>query len=170
MAELAGISANLNAFLDMIAYSEIGPDILAKSDDGYNVIVGSTPKKLRLFYDYSDHPRVKVDLHHLAIWSTAAGRYQILQRYFDAYKKQLNLPDFSPESQDKIAIQLIRECNALDEIEVGQFLKALHLCRSRWASFPDSGYGQGENKTGDLIKAYIAAGGSVVPDGAERFG
>jgi hypothetical protein len=39
------MSPNLKAFLDMIAWSEIGPALLAKSDNGYNVCVGSTPEK-----------------------------------------------------------------------------------------------------------------------------
>ena len=30
--------------------------------------------------------------------STAAGRYQLLSRWWDAYRKQLGLKDFSPKS------------------------------------------------------------------------
>ncbi|TPQ32162.1 glycoside hydrolase, partial [Burkholderia ubonensis] len=33
---------NRVAFLDTVAVSEIGAALLAKSDDGYNVLVGST--------------------------------------------------------------------------------------------------------------------------------
>jgi len=33
--------ANVLAFLDILAWSELGENILAQSDDGYNVIVGS---------------------------------------------------------------------------------------------------------------------------------
>ena len=58
---------------------------------------------------YADHPRVLVDLPKLKIQSTAAGRYQLLRRYYDAYKKTLGLKDFSPLSQDLIALQQIRE-------------------------------------------------------------
>jgi len=45
----------------------------------------------------------------------------LLARYFEAYKKQLNLPDFSPDSQDKIAIQQIKEQKALDDVDAGRF-------------------------------------------------
>jgi muramidase (phage lysozyme) len=146
------MTRNQRAFLDMIAYSEIGPKLLAESDNGYNVIVGGT-----LFHDYSDHPRQSIKLPRLGIKSTAAGRYQILARYFDAYKKILKLPDFSPASQDKIALQLIRECRALDEIERGDIEEAIKLCRSRWASLPGANYNQHENKLDDLLAAYELA-------------
>jgi muramidase (phage lysozyme) len=146
------MTRNQRAFLDMIAYSEIGPKLLSESDNGYNVIVGGT-----LFHDYSDHPRQSIKLPRLGIKSTAAGRYQILARYFDAYKKILKLPDFSPASQDKIALQLIHECRALDEIERGDIEEAIKLCRSRWASLPGASYGQHENRLDDLLAAYELA-------------
>lgn len=146
------MTKNQRAFLDMIAYSELGPKLLAKSDNGYNVIVGGA-----LFHDYADHPRKSVWIKRIRDYSTAAGRYQILARYFDAYKKILKLPDFSPASQDKIALQLIRECRALDEIESGDIEEAIKLCRSRWASLPGANYGQHENKLDDLLAAYELA-------------
>ena len=150
------MTANLKAFLDMIAFSEIGVKLLSNSDNGYNVLVGG-----KLFSGYSDHPRVVVNLPKLGIKSSAAGRYQILARYYDHYKKQLKLADFSPESQDFIAIQLIRECKALNDIKSGRFDDAVHKCRSRWASLPGSNYGQHENKLSDLKLAYLSAGGSM---------
>jgi muramidase (phage lysozyme) len=144
---------NRKAFLTMISVSE-GTD--GHGDNGYNVIVGGA-----LFHDYADHPRVSVDLPRLRIKSTAAGRYQVLAKYFDAYKKQLKLPDFSPESQDKIALQLIKECKALDDIDAGRFAQAVKKCKSRWASLPGAGYGQHENTLARLQLAYVDAGGSL---------
>jgi len=147
--------SNLSAFLDMLAWSE-GTDNGKQitRNRGYDVIVGGG-----LFADYSDHPRILVELPKLKIKSSAAGRYQILARYFDHYKKQLNLPDFSPDSQDKIAIQLIRECKALDDIEAGRIKAAIYKCRSRWASLPSAGYGQHEQTAERLVEAYTKAGG-----------
>ena len=49
---------NRVAFLDMIAVSEIGSDLLGKSDDGYNVLVGSTPSRPLLFSGYATHPNM----------------------------------------------------------------------------------------------------------------
>ena len=154
-------SAQLCAFLDMIAWSELGAALLQKSDDGYNVIVGSTPKNLNLFVGYADHPRQFVYLKKLGITSTAAGRYQILARYFDHYKKLLRLNDFSPAAQDAIAIQLIRECRALDDIAVGRIAQAINKCKSRWASLPEAGYKQHEHDVGALVGVFVERGGVV---------
>lgn len=155
---------NLKAFLDMIAISEIGAALLAKSDNGYNVIVGGalfddkgTPE---LFDDYADHPRKVVALGR-GLKSSAAGRYQILARYFDAYKKTLNLPDFSPASQDAIAIQMIKEQHALPDVEAGRFDEAVKKCANIWASLPGAGYGQHENTLAYLRAHYTNLGGTV---------
>ena len=151
---------NRKAFLDMIAVSELGKGLMAVSDNGYNVIVGSTPAKPLLFYDYADHPRKLVTLNK-SLKSTAAGRYQVLARYFDAYKKILNLPDFSPDSQDKIALQQIAERKALVDIDAGRIAQAIKRCKNIWASLPGAGYGQHENKIETLLTAFVEAGGTL---------
>jgi muramidase (phage lysozyme) len=149
------VTPNLKAFLDMIAHSEIGEKLLASSDNGYNVIVGGAK-----FFGYADHPRKVVEVRP-GLKSSAAGRYQILARYFDAYRDLLKLPDFGPESQDKIAVQMIRECRALDDIESGRFDEAVFKCRSRWASLPGANYQQHENDIKDLRLAFVQAGGTL---------
>lgn len=149
--------SNLDAFLDMIATSEGTANI---GDRGYNCIVGSTPQKPVLFDSYADHPRIHVKLNAV-LTSTAAGRYQILERIYDAYKAQLDLPNFGPECQDTIAVQMIKECHALDDIEAGRFDAAVAKCASRWASLPGASYGQHENRLADLRQAFTNAGGSL---------
>ena len=37
------MTGNEKAFLDMLAWSELGDKIIAQSDNGYNVLVGSLP-------------------------------------------------------------------------------------------------------------------------------
>jgi muramidase (phage lysozyme) len=155
MARSKNLAANLAAFLDMIAASEIGPKLLSITDDGYNVIVGSTPQAPILLVDYSTHPQE----HIPGMNSDAAGRYQFMGRYWSHYKLQLSLPDFGPESQDRWAVQLIKECRALDDILTGHFDKAVAKCSSRWASLPGAGYGQHENLLVALEDAYERAGG-----------
>jgi muramidase (phage lysozyme) len=152
-AQVGGL--NVLAFLDMLAWSE-GTDHprQASRDQGYDVIVGGT-----LFEGYADHPRKLVPLPKLGIKSTAAGRYQLLSRYYDAYKKQLGLPDFSPISQDKIALQQIRERRALPDIQAGRIPEAIEKCRNIWASLPGANYGQHEHTLDSLIAHYLAAGG-----------
>lgn len=152
------MNANLDAFLQMIAVSEGTADI---GDRGYNCIVGSTPERPVLFPSYADHPRVKVQVRP-GLWSSAAGRYQILARYFDAYKGQLRLQDFGPDAQDLIALQMIRECGAFMDVMEGRFDEAVSKCASRWASLPgDTHYGQHQNSLADLRQAFTNAGGSL---------
>ncbi|WP_321913598.1 glycoside hydrolase family 104 protein [Paraburkholderia sp. J11-2] len=155
-AQQAG-GANRPAFLDMIAASEIGPALLAKTNNGYNVLVGSTPANPLTFSSFAAHP----DILNRALNSTAAGRYQLLYRYWVSYQKMLNLPDFGPLSQDKIALQQIRECNALADIDAGNFAHAVALCSRIWASLPGNDYGQHQNAISALQGYYTAAGGAL---------
>lgn len=150
---------NRKAFLDMIAWAEIGPRLLAISDNGYNVNVGSTPANPILFQSYKSHPMFRI--RDARINSDAAGRYQFMGRYWPHYQMMLKLPDFGPASQDKWALHLISECKALDDVDAGRFAEAVHKCRSRWASLPGADYGQPEKKLADLEKAYRRAGGTL---------
>ena len=147
------ISTNRTAFLTMIAVSE-GTEQLG--DHGYNVLCGGG-----LFHGYVDHPRKLIKLPKLGIESSAAGRYQIKDGIYDFYKQVLGVPDFSPASQDKIALHLIKECHALEVIDAGHINHALMLCKSRWASLPGAGYGQHENSVAQCEEAFKQAGGIV---------
>jgi muramidase (phage lysozyme) len=150
---------NRVAFLDMIAVSEIGRVQLATSDDGYNVLVGSTPARPLLFKSYADHPNVLN--RQIPVPSTAAGRYQILYRWWRIYRDQMRLPDFGPIAQDRYALQQLREHGALPLIDAGRFRDAVAKVSNVWASLPGAGYGQHENDLGRLLDAYRAAGGEV---------
>jgi muramidase (phage lysozyme) len=76
----------------------------------------------------------------------------------------LNLPDFSPESQDAIALQQIREQKAIPDILAGRFDEAVKKCSNIWASLPGAGYGQHENELSKLRTAFVAAGGVLGND------
>ena len=57
-----------------------------------------------LFIDYSDHPRKLVTLNPKINWykrRTLPASFPLV----DAYRKQLGLKDFSPKSQDAVALQ-----------------------------------------------------------------
>jgi muramidase (phage lysozyme) len=146
--------SNRTAFLDAIAWSEGTPRF--GDENGYNVIVGGS-----LFNGYADHPRQSVWLPKLKIFSTAAGRYQLLARYFDAYKVTLSLDDFSPASQDAIALQQIKECRALPLVDAGDFDAAINRVGNIWASLPNNNYGQHQQSMDGLRAAYIKAGGTI---------
>jgi muramidase (phage lysozyme) len=157
MPQSTDLTANRAAFLDMIAYSEIGPELLKETDNGYNVLVGATPGKPLTFSGYATHP----NWFNRACNSTAAGRYQLLHRYFVYYSDLLNLADFSPVAQDKIALQQIKERGALQHIDAGDFAHAVTLCSNIWASLPGNTYGQHQNPIAHLQLAYQNAGGTV---------
>jgi muramidase (phage lysozyme) len=158
ISQTAAGGQNRVAFLDMLAHSEIGAALLAKSDDGYDVLVGSTAAHPLLFKGYADHPNIL----NARLNSTAAGRYQLLHRYFTAYAKTLGLPDFSPVSQDLIALRQIKEQGALPFIDAGRLADAVAHCSNIWASLPGSPYGQHVNEFSDLRLAYLAAGGTAI--------
>ena len=65
----------------MLAWSE-GDSKDVNRNHGCDVIVGG-----ELFTDYSDHPRKLVTLNP-KLKSTGAGRYQLLSRWWDAYRKR----------------------------------------------------------------------------------
>src|SRR5271167_803741 len=107
-AEQAG-GKNRCSFLDMIGASEIGVELMAETDRGYNVLAGALTGNPLTFPSYADHP----DIFNTSLDSTAAGRYQLLYMWWAdrevkgkvmrGYKTMLGLHDFSPLSQDKVA-------------------------------------------------------------------
>ncbi|MFA8862665.1 hypothetical protein ACEPRN_20200, partial [Escherichia coli] len=82
-------------------------------------------------------------------------------RWWDAYRKQLGLKDFSPKSQDAVALQQIKERGALPMIDRGDIRQAIDRCSNIWASLPGAGYGQFEHKADSLIAKFKEAGGTL---------
>jgi muramidase (phage lysozyme) len=138
---------NLRAFLIMIQYAEG-----TYGKDGYRKLYGGG-----YFTDYTKHPNTKVT--KWGITSTAAGAYQILSNTWAELQPKLKLPDFSPVSQDKAAIELIRRRKALDDVYAGRFAQAIAKCRKEWASLPGAGYGQNEKNVTNLLAVIKSSGG-----------
>ena len=102
--------------------------------------------------DYLDHPRKLVTLNP----ETQINRRRTLPASFllvDAYRKQLGLKDFSPKSQDAVALQQIKERGALPMIDRGDIRQAIDRCSNIWASLPGAGYGQFEHVLADSLIA-----------------
>ncbi len=118
---------NVTAMLDLIAWAE-------GTDDRYNVIYTGAK-----FTDYAKHPdRV---LCSAGICSAAAGRYQFMPQTWATVKAKLNLPDFSPASQDKAAVQLMKDAGCYGAAVRGDVADFADRCWSQWASL-QSGTGQ----------------------------
>lgn len=109
------------AFLETIAASE---------GANYDTVVGGGK-----FSDYSDHPN-RVGVITGDGPSTAAGRYQITGTTWRRIRRQLGLTDFSPESQDRAAIELLRQRGALQDVMDGNVDAAIAKLGSEWQSLP----------------------------------
>lgn len=147
---------NIMAMMNTIAVTE-GTDNGKQNtaDSGYDVLVGGT-----LFYSYADHPNVLVKLN-AKLSSTAAGRYQILYKYWTHYKDLLKLPDFGPISQDKYCIQQFKERGAIQLIKDGKFDDAIRRINNIWASLPESPYGQHTFSMDEAKNIYLSKGGTL---------
>lgn len=151
------MSTSLQHFLNLIAWSEGTSTSPITKNDGYDVIVTGIDGP-SIFTDYTDHPFAKGGKVQWRAnppsYSTAAGRYQLLARYWNIYRMQLHLSDYSPTSQDAVAVQQIKERRATDAILAGDIATAIQLCSNIWASFPGNTYGQGNHDLAALLAHY----------------
>lgn len=149
--ELMTLEPNVEAFLATIRAGEgtAGPN-------GYRMMFGG-----ELFATFADHPRNAItrSLGGRMITSTAAGAYQILARTWDEARDALELPDFTPASQDVAALWLIRRRGALDDVRAGRFDDAIAKVAKEWASLPGSPYGQPTISLARARDVYASAGG-----------
>ena len=118
------ISPEERALLDTISMAEG-----TRTSGGYGILFGGGS-----FHDCSNHPRVRIPIP--GNYTTAAGRYQFIDTTWDTVRVEENLPDFSPQSQDKGAIALIRKRDALADLQEGRFKMAVHKISIEWASLP----------------------------------
>lgn len=141
--------ANAAAFLRMIRYAEG-----TAGDNGYSMLFGGS-----LFNSFADHPRIYIPFRNTS--SSAAGAYQILYRTFATLQARLGTTGFSPEVQDAMALELIRERGALNDVYAGRIPQAIAKVAKVWASLPGAGYNQPEKQLSALLSAYAGAGGHL---------
>lgn len=151
-------SGALIKFLSLTAFSEGTSTNPLTQNKGYDVIVTGVGGP-EIFSDYDFHPFAsgrpgKLIRKEPPLYSTASGRYQLLYRWWSKYKISLRLNDFSPASQDAVAIQQIRERGALDMILAGNIEDAITACANIWASFPGNTYGQNSHSMSTLLEKY----------------
>ena len=125
-----------------------------KTNHGYDVIVGG-----ELFTDLLRSPSQTCH----AKPKTQINRRRTLPASFPLVGclPQAAWPeDFSPKSQDAVALQQIKE-RRLPMIDRGDIRQAIDRCSNIWASLPERGYGQFEHKADSLIAKFKEAGGTV---------
>lgn len=142
-------ASNSAAFLRMIRFAEgtAGPD-------GYRTLFGG-----QLFDSFADHPRIYVPFRNTS--SSAAGAYQILYRTFKTLQDRLGTRGFGPEVQDTMALELIRERGALNDVYAGRIPQAIAKVAKVWASMPGAGYDQPEKPLARLLDEFQRAGGTL---------
>ncbi|MBW4495023.1 MAG: glycoside hydrolase family 104 protein [Oscillatoria princeps RMCB-10] len=147
---------NVRAFLAVIRWAEG-----TSGADGYK-----TQYTFKKFGDFSDHPRSVNcgNFNGKRLCSDAAGAYQFLSSTWDTLDKKLNLPDFSPASQDRAAVELLRQNGALAKLEKGDFEGAVFANAGTWAPLPNSqgvsALGQRSRRLEDLRRIYVQFGGT----------
>lgn len=151
---------NQEAFLMMIRACEG-----TQAADGYRYLFGSTPSHPKLFDDYSTHPNIKSPFKQTdgtMNYSTAAGAYQLLYRIWASLCQRLSVSDFSPQTQDEMALSLIGvDCRALDDVKEGRLQSAIDKCSHIWASLPASTYPQPHRTYAFAEQAFLDAGGTL---------
>ena len=145
---------NIKAFLKMIQHSE-GTD----NPKGYNTLFGG-----EVFDSFADHPNTPFHYTNkvgMTLITTAAGAYQITHTTWAALQAKLGLTDFTPQSQDIAALELISEKDCIHLIVDGNFKAAIDGVRAIWASLPNSGNNQPENSYAKCLQWYQNNGGVV---------
>lgn len=88
--------------------------------------------------DFSSHPGPGQDGV-----TTAAGMYQINRDTWKDISGGMGLSDFTPETQDLIAIEILRISGVIESVVDGDITPALSSASRRWAALP-----QGLTKVG----------------------
>lgn len=145
------LSPARRAMLDVIAWCEGTYD---RPNNGYGTVVGYAKE----ITDFSQHPDIVVRIPGVGT-SNAAGRYQFMAvnpPTWEGAKAALGLKDFSPASQDKAAIYLIKQRGVLDAVDRGDMRAACVVLSHEWASLPPPRYkNQGGHKTYEQVQAFF---------------
>ena len=140
-------------YLDFIAACEGTDKKLDLTPTGYDVLFGGSK-----FTDFSKHPQKKVPFGKT--YSTAAGRYQIMDYTEKWLLQNLNFPpngvSFLPEFQDQRCLYLIQaKRKALREVDTDNFKEFCEKCSYEWASILPSRYGQGYLTLKSMTDIYL---------------
>lgn len=113
---------NVVAFLRAIRAGES-----SQGPDAYSMLVygGS-------FSDFSTHPKVFKPIPGSTLKTSAAGAYQITYTTWLWLKVLANVNDFTPASQDKMAVAYLRKLGALQDLLDGNYAAAIDKCRDVW--------------------------------------
>lgn len=134
-------NSNVRAFLGAVADAEGG-----EYDFKYGAVKGKKKDPWR-FTDFSTHPgpgRGGV--------TTAAGRYQINKiTWLDHGERRMGLTDFTHETQDLIAVSMLRGLGVIEQIKAGDIETGVAGASRQWAALPE-----GRGKTGRHHQPHVS--------------
>ena len=134
-------NANIQAFLKAIADAEGGG-----YDFKYGAVKGKKNDRWR-FTDYSTHPGPGS-----GGVTTASGMYQINKMTWqDHGERRMGLTDFTPETQDLIAVSMLQGLGVIDKIKDGDIEAGVSQASKQWAALPE-----GRGKAGRHNQPYVA--------------
>lgn len=116
---------NVAAFLKAIAAAEGGG-----YDFRYGALKGRSDDRWR-FTDMSTHPGPGIGGK-----STTAGMYQITRPTWQHHSAKLGLRDFSPRTQDLIAVEILRSLDVIEAIKSGSIAEVMPKVSKIWAALP----------------------------------
>ena len=144
------------AFVKAIAAAEGGG-----YDFKYGALQGRVNDRWR-FTDMSTHPGPGIDGK-----ATAAGMYQITRPTWEHHGAKLGLTDFSPRTQDLIAVEILRTLGVIEPIKAGRIVEVMPKVARIWAALP-KGPGQANHyppqryvKFETFLSYYRFAGGQM---------
>lgn len=147
---------NVAAFLKAIAAAEGGG-----YDFKYGAVKGRKNDPWR-FTDTSTHPGAGAGGK-----TTAAGMYQITVDTWQQHGGKMGLTDFTPATQDLIAVEMLRTIGVIDKIKAGDVAGAMPKAARKWAALPE-GPGLANHyppqpymEYSEFLTSYKVAGGSV---------
>lgn len=155
LCESALGDANVQAFLRLIRYGESSD---TNDDYAYHVRWGGIGQKPKRFESFADHPRI-LESGPLGP-SSAAGAFGITMTTFDDFGPKIGVTDFTPRSQDLIALAIMEREHALADVLAGRIEAAIARLGGRWSSLPSNKDGQPTRKLEALLCVYAKWGGS----------
>jgi muramidase (phage lysozyme) len=146
---------NVAAYLKAIALAEGGG-----YDFKYGAVKGEKNDPWR-FTDTSTHPGAGFGGS-----TTAAGMYQITVDTWRQFGGKMGLTDFTPDTQDLIAVDMLRTIGVIDKIKAGDVAGAMPKAALKWAALPE-GPGLANHyppqpyvEYSEFLASYKAAGGT----------
>ncbi|MCQ4317981.1 glycoside hydrolase family 104 protein [Stutzerimonas zhaodongensis] len=145
----------VRAFLRMVRVGEG-----TEGDTGYEKLFGGSSFIRDYGKTFSDHPQIKIKKSGYT--SSAAGAYQVMgytwtDKSVMKFRNRLNIHDFTPESQDKFCVALLKfkvRGETLDLVIAGKTREAIENSSWEWASLPPGRYSQPIETMDDAIANY----------------